>query len=677
MKKLITFLIVLFIIFLFTIAGLGYLVWDKYYNKEVTVLPFTPDSQVTEFSAFQTNDEFYDYLATANDYSNMSGLSSLNYSSRDYGWGDVLEDFSFDNALPTMESAIPTSGLKEAGGGDGYAPEPDRYSETNVQVTGIDEPDIIKTNGQQIFYSYDEYYYPYYRYDYDFEYDYQEPASQVIQAFPPEQLEQLSEIKENGDLLLSDNNLVVIGYESVTGYDVSEPANPQEIWQYEFNSNTSYVTARLHNNQIYLITRTDMYYAPSCPLPVLESSEEIISIPCTSIYHPGTIVESDATYSILQINPSTGRQTQNISFVGSYDNTVVYMSPNSIYVAYSVRENLLNLFLGFLTENPDLFPNTINNRLSEINGYDISDSSKLNELNIEIDKYLNSLNDDDRLKFDNDFQNAIDGYLVKNKRQLTTSQINKINIASFDVEAVGEVPGKLLNQFSLDEYQNHLRVATTIGDDWYPYPFYLSSDESTNDVIILDGNLKQTGEITDLGEGERVYSARFIGDEGYVVTFRETDPFYVFDLSNPNNPVKTGELKIPGYSSYLHPLTDDLILGIGRDDSQVKASLFNVSDPSNPTEIDKYYLKNEYWSDILDTHHAFLQDATHEIFFLPGSSGGYIFSYADNQLELAKAVSDIAAERALYIDDYLYLVGYDQIIVLDENDWERVGELEI
>jgi len=676
MKKLLYFLGILFLLFVFTVAGLGYLVWDKYFNKEEVVLPFEPDTQVTEFNAFQSNDEFYEYLTQAADYSSMSGLSSLSYSSRDLGWGDVFDDFSFD-AMPAMESAIPTSGLKEAGGGEGYAPEPDRYSETNVQVAGIDEPDIIKTNGQQIFYSYDDYYYPYWHFDYEYDYDYEDPTAQVIQAFPPEQLKQLAEIDANGELLLVDDALVVISYDELTGFDVSDPTNPQELWQYDFNNNTAYVTARLFNNQIYLITRTDLYSQPPCPMPILESSEQVISVPCTGIYHPESVVESDATYSILQIDPVTGQQTKNISFVGSYNDTVVYMSPNSIYVAYSVRENLLSMFLGFLSENPDLFPSSINTRLSEINQYDISDSSKLNELNIEIEKYLNSLDDDDRLKFDNDFQNAIDEYLVKYKRQLTTSQINKINVTTFAVEAVGQIPGKLLNQFSMDEYQEHLRVATTIGDDWYPYPFYLSSDESTNDVIILDKNLDKTGEVNDLGDGERIYSARFIGDEGYIVTFRETDPFYVFDLSNPNKPIKTGELKIPGYSSYLHPLTNDLILGIGRDDSQVKASLFDVSDPTDPTEVDKYTLTNEYWSDILDTHHAFLQDTAHEIFFLPGSNGGYIFSYTNDELELIKAVSDIAAERALFIDDYLYIVGFDQVVVLDETNWDRVGELEI
>ena len=85
-----------------------------------------------------------------------------------------------------------------------------------------------------------------------------------------------------------------------------------------------------------------------------------------------------------------------------------------------------------------------------------------------------------------------------------------------------------------------------------------------------------------MGKDERIYSARFIGDKGYLVTFKQVDPFYVLDLSNPKKPEIKGELKIPGYSSYLHPISDDLILGIGKEGSVVKVSLFDVSDPTNP-----------------------------------------------------------------------------------------------
>ena len=126
----------------------------------------------------------------------------------------------------------------------------------------------------------------------------------------------------------------------------------------------------------------------------------------------------------------------------------------------------------------------------------------------------------------------------------------------------------------------------------------------------------------------------------------------------------------------MQPITKDKILGIGQEGGQVKVSLFDVSSASDPKEIAKYVL-NEGWSDVLSTHHAFLLDTKHEIFFLPGSQGGYIFSYQGNNLELKKAVSSISARRAIYLDDYLYIIGDDEIVVLNELNWTRAGELSL
>ena len=117
------------------------------------------------------------------------------------------------------------------------------------------------------------------------------------------------------------------------------------------------------------------------------------------------------------------------------------------------------------------------------------------------------------------------------------------------------------------------------------------------------------------------------------------------------------------------------MLGIGQEDWQVKISLFDVQNPEQPVELDNYIL-NDSWSDILNTHHAFLLDEAHEIFFLPGSDSGYVFSYAGNKLDLVKTVSDIQARRAVYINDNLYILGDDKIVVLNESDWQVVNELD-
>ncbi len=232
----------------------------------------------------------------------------------------------------------------------------------------------------------------------------------------------------------------------------------------------------------------------------------------------------------------------------------------------------------------------------------------------------------------------------------------------------------MLNQFSLDEYEGNLRVATTIGEQWFGRFGRVS--ESENDIYVLDDDLDIRGSVQGLGLTERIYSARFIGDTGYIVTFRQIDPFYVIDLSDPDDPEMKGELKIPGFSSYLHPLKDKLILGVGRENGQVKLSLFDVSNPSNPREQDKYIL-DEYYSDVENTHRAFLQDRDNEVFFIPGSQSAYIFSYANNEIDLEHAVADIGAKRALYIDDTMFIVGDRAIVSLDIDDWDELDRLKL
>lgn len=165
--------------------------------------------------------------------------------------------------------------------------------------------------------------------------------------------------------------------------------------------------------------------------------------------------------------------------------------------------------------------------------------------------------------------------------------------------ASGEVVGHLLNQFSMSEYDGYLRVATTAGSPWGAAPWE-GGDEggpaSESFVTVLaedDGALRPVGQVGGLGEGEQIFAVRFLGDRGYVVTFRQIDPLYTLDLSDPANPTVEGELKIPGFSNYLHPLGDGLLMGVGMDGddegriSGAVVSLFDVGDPSNPVQLDK------------------------------------------------------------------------------------------
>ena len=187
--------------------------------------------------------------------------------------------------------------------------------------------------------------------------------------------------------------------------------------------------------------------------------------------------------------------------------------------------------------------------------------------------------------------------------------------------ASGEVPGHLLNQFSMSEYNGDLRVATTT-DNWS------GTSSSTSAVRVLRpvaNELVQIGMIDGLGDGEQIYAVRFLGTQGYVVTFRQTDPLYVIDLTDPTLPVVSGQLKIPGYSAYLHPVGDGLLLGVGQDASDsgrvqgTQLSLFDVSDPSNPQRLSTLAIGGS--SDAEWDHHAFLYWPEDGTIVLPVSPG--------------------------------------------------------
>jgi len=571
----------------------------------------------------------------------------------------------------------------EMGGMGGAIEEPGRVSETNVQTMGIDEPDIVKTDGQELYYSREDYYY-YYRepvfFDDGFEESYfvppyeNESVTHVVDVFPVSELGLTGEIDMTGDLLLSDDVLMVLSWDQVVAYDVTVPAEPAVLWTLEFDE-SSYETARLYNGQLYLITSTWVDVYGPCPIQPFAINGNAYEIACADIHHPVQPVPTDSTFDIFAIDPLSGDVKKQTSFVGSYGDSVIYMSANNIYLTYTFPENFVDIMIDFFDEDAyDLLSVEVLNKLRNLDQYEISEQAKLVEFQVILEGYMASLDEDERLRLDNEFENRMNDYTERRKREFLTTGIVKIDNDSLRIDASGEVPGFPLNQFSLDEYDGHLRIATTIESNWWGY--FSPNFESVNDLYVFDKNLNQTGSVLDMGEGEQIYSARFIGDEGYVVTFRQIDPFYVLDLSNHKDPKKVGELKIPGYSSYLHPLAEDRILGIGKEDGQVKLSLFDVSDPANPTEASKYLL-NEYWSDVLETHTAFLQDPEFNIFFLPGGQGGYIFSYENDELSLTKAISTLEAERAVFIDDYLYVIGIEEIRVFDENTWEEVDSLKL
>ncbi len=283
-------------------------------------------------------------------------------------------------------------------------------------------------------------------------------------------------------------------------------------------------------------------------------------------------------------------------------------------------------------------------------------------------------------------------YLATPDRQWWNTNIHRFDISDPlqpSYFGSGSVRGQLLSQWSMSEHDGYLRVATTIQDRW----------PTVSNVFVLEavgerdeGSLEQVGLVSGLGVTEEIKSVRFAGPVGYVVTFRLTDPLYVLDLSDPTNPQTLGELKIPGFSKYLHTLSGGLLLGIGRDadpetgwERGLQASLFDVSDPANPTLLTVLPLGDDAFSPVESDHRAFrYQDGVAWIAVGPNDwrlrqdHDGAFFGVrvtAEGLTHESTLRVHGEARRAIPIGEQIHLLSNEEIRTYDRADHTDLGAL--
>lgn len=306
-------------------------------------------------------------------------------------------------------------------------------------------------------------------------------------------------------------------------------------------------------------------------------------------------------------------------------------------------------------------------------------------------------------------------------KDLEGGSYTNISKYAIDKEQVGYtcsnyVKGYLLNQFSLDEYNGYLRLATS--DNW----------NEENNVYVLDSKMEQVAHLGGLAKGENIYSVRFDGDKAYVVTFKQVDPLFVIDMSKPSAPKVLGELKVPGFSQYLHPIGDHLVVGIGREtdeittkDSQgnvlftnvvakgIKLSLFDVTDPKAPKEVNHVILGTKSgYSEALTNNRAVMVDPKRHILAIPVElhyneavkitdeysstefSGAYVFKVENGKLVGKAKLGQIdmvsgeylrsdygGAGRVGYIGDTMYYIYGNQINAYNMNDFSRTQAVKL
>jgi len=485
------------------------------------------------------------------------------------------------------------------------------YSSTNLQVEGVDEADILKNDGQYI-------------------YQVNNQELIVTEAYPANAMKIVSRIGfKQGEftpqqLYVDDHYLVLIGsaYYQEASTQPSDPSARSEkssiqIYPPVFNRSTSkviiydladksnlkklreveldgtYVSSRKVGSALYLIankyldTYRIMEQGLEPPLPSYRDTVgegKFVTMGYNDIhYFPNSVEPNYLLIAGLDLNQGD-KEMQVSSYLGSGQN--IYASTSNLYVAVTQYQQVDQPSQPAST--PQLAP-----------AKPLPDSAA----------------------------SSIAPSTLKPNTLKTTTALYKfgLNQGGTTFKEKGEVPGTTLNQFAMDEANGYFRIATTTGQA-------MGTDATfKNNVYILDQSLKLTGKIEDIAPGEKIYSVRFIGDRGYLVTFKNVDPFFVLDLKNPATPTILGALKIPGFSDYLQPYDENHIIGFGKETVELsqnggstafyqglKLAIFDVTDVSHPVEMFKTNIGDRGTdSEVLRNHKALLFDKEKGILSLP------------------------------------------------------------
>jgi inhibitor of cysteine peptidase len=491
------------------------------------------------------------------------------------------------------------------------------YSTTNIQVTGVDEADIVKTDGKHI-------------------YLVSGNSVFILKAHPTEKAEVLSNITF-GDtypvgIFVSQNRLAVLGckytvpswdYYSyycvdvetfVNLYDISNKTNPTFLK--DFTISGSYFNSRRIGEYVYFVASQPTYIIyDTVILPKIYSKNGIKEISASEIHYFNGTDNYYVFTTIVALNMQNTEEEPTRMTIMLGGTSSMYVSLNNLYITFPEPYGQTSIY---------------------------------------------------RIHIEN---------------------------STLNCEAKGKVRGRELNQFSMDEYDNYFRIATTT---WV-------NGNTQNNLYILDMNLTEVGKLENitLAFNERIDSARFMGNRCYLATsVVQRDPFFVIDVENASEPKILGYLKIPGFTRYLHPYNENHVIGIGKDENnKVKISVFDVTNVTAPKNMTEYKVEGA-WSDtlVLTEHKAFLFDRSKDLLVIPVSTyeedryslwqGAYVFNVTLSDLFLRGNVthqengvngweSSYWVKRTLYIEDVLYTVSDKKIKMNSLEDLAFLNEIEL
>lgn len=580
-------------------------------NSEAVKETVKETTKETEASVGSDKDVYV--FAGAKNYQQVFDALKSTQNDREYATADLARGVTTEMAVEDSAASAMDMGSSASNTGAALS-----YSKTNLQEAGVDEADIIKTDGKYL---------------------YVMKATGSVRMIRAEgktlevegtiMLEALNETPQemyvDGDIL----NLIVTGsrttldsddtqedtytantenYTKIYTYDISDRSVPQ--LRGTVKQKGTYSTSRKNGDVIYLFTQFYPQINDADQIDTYVPAVNGARLESTDIYLP----EYQNSSSYLVISSVSNRRPDEVidkkAIVSAADN--FYVSNDNIYIA--------NANWG-------------------------SDA--------------------------------------------TMTQILKFSCQKGKIRAKGaaDLKGFLNDSFSMNEYNGYLRIVLT---DY-------SGDTQTNALYVLDDALEVCGSITDIAEGEEIRSARFLGDTGYFVTFRDTDPLFSVDLSDPAEPKVLGELKITGFSSYLHFYGENKLLGVGNEvDPEtgaytgIKLAMFDVSDPSNVKQLHKFVIKDTYDCPLFYDYKAAMIDTEKNVFGFMCDSSYMIFRYDEGKgfenvftenlgnSYYGSSYNGTQGIRGCFIDNSFYLIGGGQIRIYDmADDYKEVGRLEL
>lgn len=645
----------------------------------------------------------------------------LNEDTTDFYADDmVMRTMSADIGLPSMamaESSVASAPMTKS-------VTAQDFSSTNVQYESVDEADFIKNDGRYIYMIADN-------------------KLVIIDAYDAKNAKILSQLEMEDDddyyrtpqakeLFISGDKLVLIvqDYEEAFYFerydilphqtqkqktvihllDISDRTKP--VLEKKIQVSGRYSQSRMIDDVMYLVSQESVRDGVRINEPMVMDLSSSILIKPTIHYFDNP----DRNYqfnTITSVDISKKKVIDAKTFMLGYGNTLM-VSPENMYIAYQKQRS----WYRHQRYDKERFTDVVVPLLPEDLKADVlaayesknTEEEQWQQVSIILATFFKEFEEDEK-RYDeleeafDKIADALEEYDTKKELEEKKTIIHKIGLDNGKItyKAKGEINGKLLNQFSLDEYDGMLRLATTVN-------LWQNRRVQYNNVYVLDKNMKTIGELTGIAEDERIHSARFMGERLYMVTFKQMDPFFVIDLSDPKNPAILGELKIPGYSDYLHPFGKNFIIGIGKETEAndfggfraqgIKIALFDVSDVKNPKQVDKVEIGDQGSdTEVLRDHKAFLFDETRNLLVLPVAkvtkrdrvneyrwssniwNGAYVFKVNERGFEEMGRVkhssqksdyytwrTQATVKRSLYMDDNLYTVSDKYLKINDLSD---------